>query len=103
MPALERAGNIVGMIEPAHFNVTARNPAPEQRARAVRAVASRARDADELAELLSMLGLDAAEARPQLQHTAPEAPALRGRGIPIAELTAMLAAAGFTLEKCRLE
>jgi len=105
VPTLERAGSIVGMIaEPAHISAPSQNPAPQQRARAVRAVAGCARDADDLAELLDMLGLDPADARPQPQHMAPEVPEMpapRGRGIPIAELTAMLAAAGFTQEKCR--
>jgi hypothetical protein len=45
-----------------------------------------------------MLGLKAAESRPQPRPVAAPAPAIpgqRGRGIPIAELTALLAAAGF--------
>lgn len=69
---------------------------PERRARAVRTVAACARDAGELAELLDMLGLKAGDVLPRTEDPAPAVPAQRGRGIPISELTALLAAAGLT-------
>ncbi|WAL70017.1 hypothetical protein ORV05_19845 [Amycolatopsis cynarae] len=72
-------------------------PEPERRARAVRAVAACARDAGELTELLDMLGLEAGEVLPRPEAPTPVVvPAPRGRGIPISELTALLAAAGLT-------
>ncbi|NKQ51815.1 hypothetical protein HFP15_02845 [Amycolatopsis sp. K13G38] len=70
---------------------------PERRAKAIRAIAGAAHDADDLRELLDMLGLDPAESLPPEQRPKPVVPVQRhkGQGIPITELAEMLAAAGF--------
>lgn len=73
-------------------------PKPEQRARAVRAAAGAAHDAHDLRELLDMLGLEPAEGLPPARRPAPAVPAqrrLKGQGMPLAELAAMLTDAGF--------
>ncbi|MFD2419884.1 hypothetical protein [Amycolatopsis pigmentata] len=71
-------------------------PTPVQRSRAVRVVASAARDAADLAELLDMLGLDAKEGT----GTLGEVPAVGEAAVPqvsgqhrltIAELHALVA------------
>ncbi|HJQ48045.1 MAG TPA: hypothetical protein VJ870_17255 [Amycolatopsis sp.] len=64
---------------------------PERRARAIRAVAGVAHDADDLRSLLDMLGLDPGETVPH-EHPAP-ARRHGERGIPMTDLTAMLATA----------
>lgn len=64
---------------------------PARRARAVHAVAGAARDADDLRDLLAMLGLDPAESVPAACPD-PRVPTPRRRGMPMADLTAMLAA-----------
>ncbi|GAA3794766.1 hypothetical protein [Amycolatopsis tucumanensis] len=43
--------------------ISSHEPTPEERHRAARAVAGQAKDADELRELLAMLGLSPAEGR----------------------------------------
>lgn len=58
----------------------------------MRVVAHNAHNADDLRDLLAMLGLDAAESRPA-ERPAPAMPVQRHRGMPMSDLTAMLAAA----------
>ena len=65
---------------------------PDLRARAVRVVAGCADDADDLRELLAMLGLDPTDALPPSERPTPAVPAQRHkrRGMPIAELATLL-------------
>jgi len=64
-------------------------PTPEDRHRAVRALAAQARDADELRELLAMLDLTAGEGRAPVPVPVPAR--TRGpRKLTIAELTALI-------------
>ncbi|MBK0866850.1 MULTISPECIES: hypothetical protein [unclassified Saccharopolyspora] len=49
--------------QPTPQSADAHEPTPQERAHAVRAVGHHARDADELRELLDMLGLDPQEGR----------------------------------------
>ncbi|HEX9335057.1 MAG TPA: hypothetical protein VF892_04195 [Pseudonocardiaceae bacterium] len=65
---------------------------PEQRRRAVLAVAGSARDAADLAELLALLGLDPAECRPpRARPTEPTCPAQALPPKLMAELAALAA------------
>lgn len=65
---------------------------PERRARAVLTVAAGARDADDLRELLGMLGLDPAEGLPKERRPAPALPPQRGKrgNLLVGELAALL-------------
>lgn len=65
-------------------------PESERRALAVRTVAACARDAEDLVELLDTLGLKATDVRPRQ----PVVPAQRSSHLSIAELGALLDAAG---------
>ncbi|WP_236794268.1 hypothetical protein [Amycolatopsis sp. GM8] len=63
-------------------------PECERRAHAVRTVAASARDAEDLVELLDMLGLKATDIRPQ----PPKVPVQRGKCLSIDELHALVQA-----------
>lgn len=76
-------------------------PTPEQRSQAVRVVAGHAKDADDLVELLDMLGLAASEASEPGSGPTKVVPSARDERAPrrkltIDELTAMFEPLGAT-------
>ncbi|KAA9160209.1 hypothetical protein FPZ12_017815 [Amycolatopsis acidicola] len=66
----------------------------DEKARAVRVTSAYAHDAEDLGMLLDMLGLKAADVLPEPADAGPEVPAPQGKGLPMAELTALLATLG---------